>query len=193
MKVILASASARRREILKHLNISFDIVVSNVDEKVLPNFSTEINAMNLAYVKARDVYQHLAEENVLVISADTMVDIEGEILGKPRDIPEARSMIRMLSGKKHRVITGYTLLSKDFCYVDHECTSVWFRDLSNERVENYIHTKEPYDKAGGYGIQDLGTLLVEKIEGDYLNVVGLPISKIYEVLNRHYSIRLLDF
>lgn len=191
MKIILASASKRRREILAHLNIGFEQRSSDIEEQLMPDFSVAVNAMNLSYVKAKEIYKKLEDKHTLIISADTMVEIEGQILGKPSDLVEARKMMHLLSDKKHQVVTGYTLLGSNFCYVDYEKTDVWFRKLSKEQIENYIATEEPYDKAGGYGIQDRGTLFVKKIEGDYFNVVGLPISRIYEVLYYQYGIQLI--
>lgn len=191
MKIVLASASKRRREILEHLNICFEQQAADIEEHLVSDLSAEVNAMNLSHAKARAVHKILEDKEVLIISADTMVEIEGKILGKPSSPDEAREMMHLLSDKRHQVITGYTLLGPDFCYVDYEKTDVWFRKLSEEQIENYIATEEPYDKAGGYGIQDRGTLLVKRIEGDYFNVVGLPISRIYEVLYHHYNICLI--
>lgn len=191
MKIVLASASKRRREILEHLNICFEQQAADIEEHLVSDLSAEVNAMNLSHAKARAVHKILEDKEVLIISADTMVEIEGKILGKPSSPDEAREMMHLLSDKRHQVITGYTLLGLDFCYVDYEKTDVWFRKLSEEQIENYIATEEPYDKAGGYGIQDRGTLLVKRIEGDYFNVVGLPISRIYEVLYHHYNICLI--
>lgn len=192
MKIVLASASPRRKEILSSLNIPFEVMKAQIDEVVLGVFSTPINAMNLSYSKGISIYEKIQHLNYdLVISADTIVDIEGEVLGKPQNRLEAQQMMEKLSGKKHRVITGYTLLGKEIRYVDYEETKVWFKTLSSLEIENYIHTDEPYDKAGGYGIQGLGGLLVKKIEGDYFNVVGLPLSKIYDTLWHRYHLKLV--
>lgn len=192
MNIILASASPRRSEILSNLNIDFKVMVADKEEKKIEGVSTKVNAMNLAFMKGITIDEEIKEQkDRLIISADTIVDIDGEILGKPQNYEQAKKMLEKLSGNCHQVITGYALLGERVRYVDYESTLVWFKDLSVEQVDDYIKTNEPYDKAGGYGIQGLGGLLVEKIEGDYSNVVGLPISKIADVLYKRYNIKLI--
>ncbi|MDO4720611.1 MAG: Maf family protein [Peptostreptococcaceae bacterium] len=194
MDIILASASPRRREILQQFHIDFEVLSADIDETLQEDLPAHINAMRLAFRKGQSVYeQEKAKRQILVISADTIVYTEGKILGKPKDADEARRMIRSLSGRMHQVITGYALFGQNLRYLHYESTKVWFRSLSVDEIEEYIQTKEPYDKAGGYGIQGLGGLLADRIEGDYANVVGLPIAKIYEVLRRRYGLNLMDY
>lgn len=194
MDIILASASPRRREILQQFHIDFEIRSADIDETLQEGLPAHINAMRLAFRKGQFVYeQEKTKREILVISADTIVYTEGKILGKPKDRDEARQMIQSLSGRMHEVITGYALFGQKLRYLHYESTKVRFRSLSADEIEEYIQTKEPYDKAGGYGIQGLGGLLADRIEGDYANVVGLPIAKIYEVLRRRYGLNLMDY
>ncbi len=179
MKIVLASKSPRRRELLSNLGLDFEVVESNAKE-----FSREKQpsryVMDLSFNKAMSVAKKLSEE-AIVIGADTVVVIGDKILGKPKDRNEAYVMLKKLQGKAHTVYTGITIVrTYDFKYVsDFEKTKVWIRKLQDEEIFNYIDTGEVYDKAGAYAIQGVGALIVEKIEGDYFNVVGLPISKLF--------------
>jgi septum formation protein len=191
MKIVLASKSPRRRELLSNLGLDFEVVESNVKE-----FSREKQpsryVMDLSFNKAMSVAKKLSEE-AIVIGADTVVVIGDKILGKPKDRNEAYVMLKKLQGKAHTVYTGITIVrTYDFKYVsDFEKTKVWIRKLQDEEIFNYIDTGEGYDKAGAYAIQGVGALIVEKIEGDYFNVVGLPISKLFDILKREFDVRLL--
>ncbi|ADD02110.1 nucleoside triphosphate pyrophosphatase [Thermoanaerobacter sp. CM-CNRG TB177] len=191
MKIVLASKSPRRRELLSNLGLDFEVVESNAKE-----FSREKQpsryVMDLSFNKAMSVAKKLSEE-AIVIGADTVVVIGDKILGKPKDRNEAYVMLKKLQGKAHTVYTGITIVrTYDFKYVsDFEKTKVWIRKLQDEEIFNYIDTGEVYDKAGAYAIQGVGALIVEKIEGDYFNVVGLPISKLFDILKREFDVRLL--
>lgn len=186
-KIILASNSPRRREILGEF-IDFEIITREINEIKDDSFSPWTNVMGLAFGKGIEV----AKENVdsIVLSADTLVELDGKLMGKPKNRDEAGEMIKYLSGKVHNVYTAYAIfkLSQGIKYVDYEKSSVKFYELSDEEVENYLDTLEYEDKAGAYGIQGKGALLVEEIRGDFFNIVGLPIGKINRDL-----IRLFDF
>ena len=190
MDIILASKSPRRREILENTKVRFSIKESQIDEVIKANESPKETVMRLAYEKALDVANNNKES--LVIGADTIVVINNQILGKPKDEGEAYDMIKLLSGKTHYVITGFALinLSLNKKVIDCEVSQVTFKELSEECIKDYINTKESLDKAGAYGIQGYGGLLVKNIQGDYFNIVGLPISKISDCLKDHFKINL---
>lgn len=175
--IILASQSPRRRELLKRITENFEIKVSDVDES-LPDGITPEEAVNyLSYIKA----EPFRSDGDIVIGADTVVAIDNTILGKPADESDARRMLKMLSGRTHSVFTGVTVLNGEDRDTFSVETRVTFHELSQDDIDRYISTGEPMDKAGAYGIQGCGALLVKCINGDYFNVVGLPISE----LNRH--------
>lgn len=190
-RVILASNSPRRREILGKY-IDFEAVTAEVSEDNDFYKSPETLVMALAFEKANSVAAKY--EDAIVIGADTVVEIEGEILGKPKSREDAKRMMEKLRGKSHRVITGFSIidLSFDKKYMDYEVTEVVFKDLSDEEIEAYLNKAKYMDKAGAYGIQEEAALFVEKIEGDYLNIVGFPISKIYTVLKDNFDLSLLE-
>lgn len=176
MDIVLASASPRRRELLKIITDDFLAVSTDADESLPDNISCNSAAGYLACVKASSASENYPE--ALVIGCDTTVICDGKILGKPADKEQCREFISMLSGRNHSVITGCCLIynSRKVCF---SCeTLVTFRELSADEIEEYISTDEPYDKAGGYGIQGKGALLIEGINGDYFNVVGLPVSRL---------------
>lgn len=190
MDIILASKSPRRREILENTKVRFSVKESQVDEIIKANESPKETVMRLAYEKALDVAND--NEESLVIGADTIVVINNQILGKPKNEEEAYDMIKLLSGKTHYVITGFALinLSLNKKVIDCEVSQVTFKELSEECIKDYLNTKESLDKAGAYGIQGYGGLLVNNIQGDYFNIVGLPISKISDCLKDHFKINL---
>lgn len=190
MDLILASKSPRRREILENTKVRFSIEESQIDEVIKLNELPKETVMRLAYEKALDVANR--NRNSLVIGADTIVVINDTILGKPKDDIEAFSMLKLLSGKTHYVITGFALinLSLDKKIIDCQVSQVTFKELSEQCIKDYLQTKESLDKAGAYGIQGYGGLLVENIQGDYFNIVGLPISKISDCLKDHFDINL---
>ena len=190
MEIILASASPRRREILQNTKLKFDIQKSDIEEEVFEEESPESMVVRLAHKKAHSVAENNRDK--LVIGADTIVVLEDEVLGKPKDEEEAYNMIKQLSNKTHRVITGISLinLEKSIVVNDYVVSYVTFKDLSEDSIRDYISTKESLDKAGGYGIQGYGALLVNNIQGDYFNIVGLPISRLSDLLKDHFGINL---
>jgi len=178
-RLILASQSPRRKEILEDIGLTFTIKTEEVDETAVRKMSPEKTVEQLALLKAKAIQ---IEEKDLVLAADTVVADQGKIFGKPRSQEEARQMIMALSGKTHYVVTGVALRSKRREVSFVEQTAVTFWELDEPTINWYIHTKEPYDKAGAYGIQGLGSLLVKEIQGDYFNVVGLPIARVFRAL-----------
>ena len=180
-RVILASQSPRRKELLKRVFDEFDVIPSGADETVDAECSADY-VCTLACRKARDVASRV-ESDALVIGADTIVVCDGRILEKPKDEEDAFAMLTKLSGRAHQVYTGVALCKDGQVSVDYEMTDVWIRPLTPEEISRYIETGEPMDKAGAYGIQDKGALLVSRIEGDYFNVVGLPLCKLCEMLH----------
>ena len=181
---VLASSSPRRAEILKGLKIDFDVIASNVEEKFTKNIPCEI-VNDLALSKAKDVSSKVGRKKI-IIAADTIVYRDGVILGKPASRDDAYNMLKMLSGSSHKVMTGLCIIDNryDKIYQEHEETTVYFKELSDIEIWNYIDTGEPMDKAGSYGIQGFGGLFVEKIDGCYFNVVGLPIHKFYLMMGK---------
>lgn len=188
-KIILASNSPRRREILSNF-IDFTVISKEIDEIKDDCFSPWTTVMALAYEKGIEVAKDNVDE--VVLSADTLVELDGKLLGKPKNREDAKIMIKSLSGKIHNVYTGYAIfkLSKKIKYVSYEKSTVKFYDLSSDEIEKYLDTLEYKDKAGAYGIQGKGSLLVEKIEGDYFNIVGFPIGKINRDLMRILNLSL---
>ena len=181
MKIILASASPRRRELLHTLGLQFDVCPAKGEEHPTPGLSGGETAMHLSRAKCLEVAAAAGEDDV-VIAADTVVCLDDEILGKPANAADAARMLRALSGRDHRVFTGVTVARGDRVLSDFEETAVHFRPLSEREIEAYIETFEPMDKAGAYGIQGRASLFVRAIEGDYFNVVGLPLCKLGQML-----------
>lgn len=175
-KIILASASPRRKELLSLIFDDFEIIPSGAKEIVPEGLNVFDVAEHLAKIKALDISKKY--KTSLVIGADTCVIVDNKILGKPTDKSDAKNMITMLSGKTHYVVTGCSIVNNGKVETFKEITEVEFLQLTDNEIEEYINTQEPYDKAGGYGIQGKGSLLVKKICGDYFNVVGLPVSKL---------------
>ena len=190
-KIILASGSPRRSEILSNIGIDFTVIKSVADESSInpEGVPVSIYVQELALLKATEVKSRISAENAIVIGADTVVSVDGKILGKPANDEEAYDMLRSLSGKTHQVYTGYCAVSTEDGYAvcESACTDVTFAELSDEEIYEYIHTGECSDKAGGYGIQGKGVMLVEKIEGDYFNVVGLPVRSLVNMLKREFN------
>lgn len=180
-KLILASNSPRRKELLTAYGFEFTVLGSNFNEKTL-NLSPEQTVKLNAEGKALDVYQKEKDEKIVVLGADTVVEFNGEILGKPKDEAHAREMLSNLSGKTHSVWTGYCIISARNRLVSAVQTKVTFNELSKELIEEYILTGKPMDKAGAYGIQD-GFDLVKAFDGSFNNVVGLPVEIFKEKLD----------
>jgi len=180
--LILASKSPRRRYLLEQAGLTFRVIPSNIDESSVALSSPEVYARVLSEAKANDVAQKYPDN--WIIGADTIVLKEGAILGKPSSQSEARTMLRRLSGQTHQVLTGYAIccFAKQRMFSETIKTDVLFKNLTDEEIEWYIQTKEPFDKAGAYAIQGLGTFLVKSINGSYTNVVGLPVCEVLEFL-----------
>jgi|ERR1700752_2859904 len=182
-KLILASGSPRRRELLTIAGWPFEVIVAGVDESLKPNEDAENYVTRLAKAKAEAVASQLHEG--LVLGADTTVVIDDEILGKPKDQDDAARMLRLLNGKWHAVLTGVALVRVGSeALVDCERTRVKFAEMSDKEIQWYLSTGEPEDKAGAYAIQGKGSRFIEEIEGDYFNIVGLPIRLLYEMVQR---------
>lgn len=180
MKIILASASPRRRELMKIITEDFEAVNPDVDETLPPDVMPEDAAAYLSGIKAKNIAE-IYPENI-VIGCDTIVLCDGKVLGKPSDRKQCYEFMSMLSGKTHFVITGCTIIRNGQLRQFYEKTAVKFRKLSENEIEEYISTDEPYDKAGGYAIQGRASLFIEKINGDYFNVVGLPVCRLNQEL-----------
>lgn len=194
-KFILASASPRRRELLEGLGLKFDIIVSNEEENINKNLSPDLYTSELAMLKAAAVAKHISDrKKQIIISADTVVCLDNTILEKPINADDAFNMLKELSGRTHLVYTGICVMRlADAKTVTKSIkTEVTFKQLSDDTINRYIATGEPLDKAGAYGIQGKGGVLVEKIDGEYSNVVGLPISALYDVLKNEFDIDIFD-
>ena len=178
--LILASKSPRRRYLLKQAGLSFSVIPSSIDETSVPVSPPETYVKVLSEAKADNVATKFPEK--WVVGADTIVLKDGAILGKPGSKAEARTMLKQLSGQTHMVLTGYAICckAKNRKFSETIKTEVLFKSLTDKEIEWYIHTKEPFDKAGAYAIQGLGTFLVKSINGSYTNVVGLPVCEVIE-------------
>lgn len=180
--IILASKSPRRRELLRFLGIDKFIVVPPEADEEIKEGSTPVDTVcNISREKAAEIY--LKHPDSLVIAADTMVFLGDSALGKPSDEDEARRMLTMLSGNKHTVITGVTVICGGKELTKSESTDVYFKELSSDEIDDYVSTNEPMDKAGAYGAQGLGSVFIKRIDGDFYNVVGLPLFKLNEILS----------
>ena len=188
--IILASASPRRKEILEKTGLQFGIDESDYEEKMFSGLKPHELARFLSREKARDVARR--HPNTLVIAADTIVVSRGRIFGKPGNDEEAREMLKALSGKAHSVITGFTIIDTEGKKELSRSveSKVFFKRLSAAEIEAYIRSGEPLDKAGAYGIQGLGAVIVKKIEGDFFNVMGLPLNALAESLKK-FGIKIL--
>lgn len=180
MELILASNSPRRREILSKMGYSFTVIPSFFEEEGV-NFPPLQMAKELAFFKAKEVFDRLNKTDIVVLGADTTVCLDEKILGKPKDREDAFSMLSALSGKTHEVITGYAIITKDKTYRGAIISEVTFNELSDSFINEYLDNAKPFDKAGSYGIQD-GYDLVKNLKGSFDNVVGLPSEKLGEIL-----------
>ncbi|QOY34025.1 Maf family protein [Anaerobacillus isosaccharinicus] len=174
-KLILASGSPRRKQLLEQAQLQFSISTSTVDETITETLTPNQVVEQLAFKKANDVFKRF--DDSIIIGADTIVSINGTILGKPTNEEESFRMLQQLSGNDHDVYTGVAIVTKEKTVLFHERTVVSFWELTAKEIEDYIASGEPFDKAGSYGIQGLGALFVKKINGDYFNVVGLPLAR----------------
>ncbi len=186
-KIILASGSPRRKELMELMGFSFEIQPAK-GEEVITATEPEKVVEELSYQKAKEVLESRQDDDMLVIGADTIVAYQGEILGKPKDTEDAKRMIGMLQGNHHQVYTGVTVFEKkngeQKSLTFFEKTDVYVAEMSQEEIAAYVDTKEPMDKAGAYGIQGKFAPFVEKIDGDYYNVVGFPVSRFYRELKK---------
>ena len=181
MKLILASQSPRRRELLARMGLDFTVISPRIDEDSFTDPDPAALVRTLSREKALAVAREQDPET-LVIAADTVVVLDGQALGKPGNEAEAAAMLSALSGRSHAVWTGVTVCQGSRADTEAECTQVTFRPLTGEEIRHYVATGEPMDKAGAYGIQGFGSLLVEGIRGDYFNVVGLPVCRLGRML-----------
>ena len=189
-RIILASASPRRKELLEKIGLKFEVDASNCVEEVDPALEPDELTRRISLTKAKSVAPRY--KDALIIAADTIGVIGKKLLGKPQTVDEARKMLAQISGKSHEVITGFTVLdtTTNKVFSGTVNTKVYIKKLTTQEIDAYVQTGEPMDKAGAYGIQGLGAVIVEKIEGDYYNVVGLPLSALAEVL-KEFGINVL--
>lgn len=178
--LILASSSPRRAELLRAAGIPFEIMPVQVDESVLRLEPPGDHVRRLAREKADRVFE--TNPTAVVLAADTIVHVGGEIMGKPRNPDDAERMLRLLSGREHEVLTGVAIVARRGTAVEVARTRVWFTPLTESEIAEYVATGEPLDKAGAYGIQGLGSRFVDRIQGSYSNVVGLPVALVYRLL-----------
>jgi septum formation protein len=192
--IVLASASPRRSEMLAKLGMAFQVVPSNADETVLPNESAEDHVIRLSRTKALEVARRAGQSGRWFIGSDTVVVCDQLILGKPGDASEAQAMLSSLSGRSHRVISGYAVhdRDKDRTISAAVTTKVFFKELTSREIEGYIASGEPFDKAGSYAIQGIGSFMVPKIEGSYTNVVGLPLCEVIAALEELGAMELFE-
>ncbi len=177
MNMILASGSPRRKELLSILNYPFEVIPSDYEETINENNKLEEEIKKLSFGKAKTVFD--LHPNDLVIGADTIVTINNKVLGKPKTPEKAFEMLKELSGKKHTVITGVTIINKEKHDTFAVLSDVYFNKLSDDEINEYIKTNEPLDKAGGYAIQGEASKFIKKIDGDYYAIMGLPVSELY--------------
>ncbi len=191
-RLILASKSPRRHELLKQMGLDFEVIPSRVMENIVPKESPEEHVIRLAEAKARDVADGYPDS--WVIAADTIVTINGFILGKPKNREEAIEMLRRLSGQDHWVLTGFSVCHLGRGVNDKEAvqTTVRVKPLTTVEMDWYVRTGEPFDKAGGYAIQGIGSFMIESIRGSFTNVVGLPLCELMEMFNRLRAITISE-
>ncbi len=182
MQVILASQSPRRRELLTLIGIAHEVLPADIDESLLPGEQPAPHAERLARAKAHTIAER--EPGAIVIAADTIVVVDGDVLGKPRDAAEAHAMLGRLSGRTHTVLTAIAVASGSRTESAVESVEVTFRALSDSEIAAYIATGEPMDKAGAYGIQGYGATIVERVNGDYFSVMGLGLRRLVDLLGR---------
>lgn len=194
-KLILASASPRRRELLEGIGLKFDILVSNEEENIDKKLPPELYVSEIALLKAAAVAKEITDrKNQIIISADTIVCLDNEIMTKPKDEEDAFNILKKLSGRTHCVYTGICVMRMSDAATATKSvkTEVVFKTLDDETIKKYIQTGECRDKAGAYGIQGKGSVLVKEIHGDYFNVVGLPITALADVLKDEFDIDIFD-
>lgn len=188
-KLILASKSPRRRGFFDILGLDYVAISPDIDENADPSLSPQRFVMELAKSKAFAIN----EPDAYIVTADTVVVQNQKILGKPKNKQDAENMLKSYSGSSHEVVTGFAIRHGDKIVCKSSVTKVYFKELTDEQIAFYINTDEPYDKAGGYGIQGIAGLFVTKIDGDYNNVVGLPLSALDTMLFENFGLHLTDF
>lgn len=193
MQYILASGSPRRKELLKGIGLEFWTLPADIDEAEVREENPKIMVSRLSMMKALHIGRKYTGKDFICIGADTCVYIDGKILGKPKDEKEAEEMLALLSGREHSVFTGIAVVNCNTMEASGECceTKVKFKELTKEEIEKYIKSGEPMDKAGAYGIQEKGAMIIEEIRGDYFNVVGLPLCSFRRIMKRDFGIELL--
>lgn len=182
MRIVLASASPRRKQYLSYLGLPFEVVVPEVDESTVDGESPQQLVMRLSKLKAKAVSQRLSDSEAVIIAADTVVAYKGQVLGKPQNDDDAFNMIKMLQGDTHEVYTGCTILKGDRISNFAVSTKVTFASLDDELIRTYVNSGESRDKAGSYALQGIAAMLIQKVEGSVSTVVGLPICEVREVL-----------
>ncbi len=185
MKIILASKSPRRKELMDMLNLKYEVIVSDAEEILEEGLKIEEQAKRLSYIKAKTVFNETTGDRI-VIGSDTMVIKDGKIYGKPKNEEDAFRILKELNGSKHQVITGLAILversGKYQEYLDYDITEIYFKNMTDEEIKNWIATGEAIDKAGAYAVQGKFSVFIEKINGNYWSVMGLPIHKVYDIL-----------
>ncbi|MGX7030314.1 Maf family protein [Vagococcus zengguangii] len=179
-KIILASQSPRRKELLAHITSDFEVQPADIDETVTPGITPEVYVTQMAEQKAAHIFNQYPDH--LVIGCDTVVVMDGEILGKPVDKEDAKAMLQRYSNRTHDVLTGLTLMSKDKQITKLAQASVTFYPLDDDQINDYVASEEPMDKAGAYGIQGGASIFIKEIEGDYYAIVGFPVGLVNELL-----------
>ena len=191
MKVILASKSPRRKELMDLLNINYEIIASNEKETLEKNLTFEEQSKKLAYIKAKSVFNKTSGDRI-VIGSDTLVMKDGKLYGKPKDKQDAINMLKNLKNSKHEVLTSLSIIAqKENIYEEYtncNITDVYLTDMTDEEIEKWVDTGEAYDKAGAYAIQSNFTKFIKKINGNYDAVIGLPVNEVYKVLKKYIQI-----
>ncbi|OGK18558.1 septum formation protein Maf [Candidatus Roizmanbacteria bacterium RIFCSPLOWO2_12_FULL_40_12] len=189
-RLILASKSPRRKKLLQQLGLKFKVVDSGLEEKINPKLSPSQLAMKLSQEKARVVAKRY--KNSIIIAADTFITLGKTIIGKPKDKKDAKRILKILSGRMHPIITGFTVMDSNTGKSSSKfvVSKVWIKKLAEKEINEYVATGEPMDKAGAYGIQERGSVFVKKIDGDYFNVVGLPLRTLTEELKK-FGVKIL--
>lgn len=182
MELILASKSPRRQELFALVGLRHTVIVSDVEENAPAGLAPDQLVEYLAKIKAEAVFAH--HRDACVVGADTVVHIDGEIIGKPKNEEDAKRILRKLSGRSHTVYSGLAVLTRACTLVAHEATKVTFASITQEEIDWYVSTGEPLDKAGAYGIQGPGGIFVDRVEGNYFNVIGLPLPPLYRMLKK---------
>lgn len=183
-RIILASGSEARRKLLENIKLDFEIQQSDFEEIMNPDIPPEQLAVELALGKARDVAAK--NTNAVIIAADSFVVLDGEYLGKPHSAEEARAVLHKISGKKQDLVTGMAVIDTESgaAITDFDIGEIWVKKLTDKEIESYIKTGEPFNKAAGYAIQEIGSIFIEKIQGNYTGIIGLPVNKIYKILTQ---------